>query len=107
MDFRRRLSGVFASESARAIFSFLEIMFVVAATLLFSATIVAAYTGDWNLPGAVAYLILFVAAFAIFMLIRLLFLFVLFFWPVLIAIIVIWAGHRVLLERSKKAKNEA
>jgi len=81
-------------------------MSVMVATILFSATIEAADTGDWNLPGAVAALILFVALFAIFMLIRALFLWVLFFWPVLIAVIVVWAGYRLHFEKSKKSKNE-
>lgn len=107
MTLRRRLLGAFASESARAIFLFLGIMSVVVAIVLVSATIVAAYTGDWSLPGVVAALILFVAAVSVFFLFRALLLLVLFLWPLLIAIIVVWAGCRVLIERSKKTKTGA
>lgn len=106
MDFRRRLSGLFASESARAIFLFLGITSIAAAILLVSATIVSAFTRNWSLRGVVAALILFVAALSLYFTFRALLLLVLFFWPFLIAIIVMWAGFRVLIERSKKAKNE-
>ena len=61
MGFGLRLLGMFASESFRAIFLFLGIMSVVVAIALVSATIVAAYTGDWNLPGVVSALVLFVS----------------------------------------------
>ena len=106
MEFHRRLLGVFASESARAIFLLLGIMSLVAAIVLIMATIDAAYTGDWGLPGRVAAFMRFVAALSIFFLFQALLLLALFFWPFLIAIIVIWAGLRILIERSKKAKTE-
>jgi predicted membrane protein len=107
MNFRRCLSRPLASESARAVFLLLGIMSVVAASILFSATVVAAYTGDWGLPGRVAAFMLFVAAVGIIILVGALLSLALFFWPFLIAIIVMWAGYRLLYERAKMAKNEA
>ena len=86
---------------------FLGIISIVTAILLVSATIVAAFSRDWSLPGVVAALILFVAALSLYFLFGALLLLVLFFWPFLIAIIVMWAGFRVLIERSKKGKNGA
>lgn len=71
------------------------------------ATIAAAYTGDWGLPGRVAAFILFVAVLSVYFLFSALLLLVLFLWPYLIASIVIWAGCKVLIWRSKKAKTEA
>jgi uncharacterized membrane protein len=107
MKFRQRLSGLFASDGARAIFTFVGILAVVVAVVLFLATVAAAITGNWSLPGVVASIIFFVAILSGYFLFRALLLLVLFFFPVLIAIIVTWTGYRTLIERSKKAKNEA
>ncbi len=97
MGFRRRLSGVFASESARVVFSFLGILLLLATILVVLATIAAAYTGDWSLPGTVAVLILYIV-------LRTLLILGLFFGPALIAAIMVWTGYRFLFK--KRSKND-
>ncbi len=100
MDFRRRLSGVFASESTRVFFLFLGALSLAGAILLLLATIAAAYTGNWSLPGLVAAIMLLV-------LLRTLLILGLAFGPVLIAIIMVWTGYKILFKkRSKKDLNE-
>jgi predicted membrane protein len=97
MNFRQRLLGLFASEGNRVIFLFLGTLFLLGTVLVLLATVAAAYTGDWSLPGLVA-------TFMLFILLRTL----LFSVPILIGIIMVWTGYKVLFKkRSKKGKNEA
>ncbi len=100
MDFRRRLSGAFASEWSRVIFLFLGAMSLAATILLLFATIAAAYTGDWGLP-------VLVAAVMLFFVLRTLLILGLVFGPALIAAIMVWTGYKILFKkRSKKDLNE-
>jgi len=79
MDFRQRLSSLFGSVWTRFVCLYLGIL------VLFVA-IVAAYTGNLYLAGV---LVLFM----IIMLLRLLLIAVVFFWPIWIAIIMVWTGY--------------
>ncbi len=76
--------------------------------LLLGATIAAAYTGDWSLPGFAARGVLLFFAIMLFFIVHTFLILVFVFWPILIAIIMVWTGFRVLFkQRSKKGKNEA
>ncbi len=67
--------------------------------LVLFVAIVAAYTGDLYLAGV---LVLFIIS----MLLRLLLIAVVFFWPIWIAIIMVWTGYWVLFKkRSEKKSN--
>jgi hypothetical protein len=86
---------VFASESARVIFSFLGILLLLSIILVVLATIAAAYTGDWSLPGTVTVLILYIV-------LRTLLIGGIVFGPALIAAIMVWAGYRLLFKKRSK-----
>ena len=65
----------------------------------------AVVTGDWNLTWVVPYIIVLIVAFTF---IRLLLFAFLFFFPVLVAIIVVWAAFILFKgKRQKKANLEA
>jgi ABC-type multidrug transport system fused ATPase/permease subunit len=106
MMFRRRLSGLFASQAMHNVFLFFGIMSLAAAILLVGATIAAAFTGDWNLPGRVAAFILFVALVGIFIFAGALLILAFWVWPFLVVVILIWAAHVIHMDRSKKRKDE-
>jgi predicted membrane protein len=101
MNLSQRLSRVFASESIRVVLSFLGILLLLSIILVVLATIAAAYTGDWSLPGAVAVIILYVV-------LRTLLIGGLVFGPAFLAAIMVWTGYRVLFKKQpNKGKDEA
>jgi len=75
-------------------------MSLVATILLVLATIVAAYTGDWSLPGIAAAIMLFI-------LLRTLLIVVFIFWPILIAIIMVWTGYKVLFKKKSSERQSS
>jgi len=66
--------------------------------LVLLVAIVAAYTGDLYLAGI---LVLFIIS----MLLRLLLIAVVFFWPIWIAIIMVWTGYWVLFKKQSEKKS--
>ena len=94
MDLRRRLSRLFGSVWARFVGLYFGILVLMVA-------IVAAYTGDLYLAEVLVLVM-------ISMLLRLLLIAVVFFWPIWIAIIMVWTGYLVLFKkRSEKRSNGA
>jgi predicted membrane protein len=91
MDFRRRLSGLFASELIRFAGATLGLLFLL-------ATLAAVFTGDWNIP-------LFLAVIIVFIFLRIIILAVIFFWRIWIAIIIVWRGYKIPFK--KKSKEES
>src|SRR5437867_11085562 len=93
MDLRRRLSRLFGSVWARFVGLYFGILVLMVA-------IVAAYTGDLYLAEVLVLVM-------ISMLLRLLLIAVVFFWPIWIAIIMVWTGYWVLFKkRSEKRATE-
>ena len=65
------------------------------------ATVAAAFTGDWNIP-------VFLAVIIVFIFLRIIIIAVFFFWPVWIAVIMVWTVYKVLFKKkSKKESSES
>ena len=92
MDLRRRLSRLFGSVWARFVGLYFGILVLMVA-------IVAAYTGDLYLAEVLVLVM-------ISMLLRLLLIAVVFFWPIWITIIMVWTGYWVLFKKRSETKSK-
>lgn len=92
MDSRKYLRRFFRSEWTRVFGP----AFVIWVLLVVGA---AAYTGNWNLPLLFALLMLY-------FFLRAVLIVVIFFWPILIAITMVWIGFWVLFRKKPKKETK-
>jgi predicted membrane protein len=92
MDSRRYLRRFFGSEWSR-------IFGPALGTFVLLGVGAALYTGDWSLPWLFAIIMIVI-------LFRVVLIGVIFFWPIWIAIIMVWTGYRVLFKKKPKKESK-